>query len=1206
MSKYSNTYAQKMFSEHPLGLWSLDEDTHFLSAITESDRDLSNWSKTSIGGGAFSMQDSAIFPYSKLGTDVNKIYATGYSGNSSFVLTSNSTFSIDGVEENFTVGFYYFKQTPFLTSIQIGYKVGSTITYAPAINTADFYKWGFVSTTFSDAVTNAKIVFKFNITVPSGTGILDIFINGITGGIWSEEHNMDYLGATPENLPTSIQDVTGNTLGVRAQKYASDENYGYYIVGTDGKLSARNASMPMVYGAYNSTILRPGVNNEPSLVVPGNGFLLDSEKFKIKTFEGWFRIDANTTELRKIIGPISTNHGLYVTGPFFMLKIGKNYKSYFVGEWNRPMLIHISISSTSAQMFINGDLAISMTLDMTTENLADSNISGIGTDINDWVGIYAYDDVPVVEVDCLAIYPYQIDTIMAQRKFVLGEAVRFPESLVSAYGGQSVVPDYSFAEYSYNQSYGSNQKSDWKQGTAYNFDLNSGPLKSPTHTIAKVKSADGTTESNYYSDLGKYLNIVEGSGSYPIPTYFIMKPNVSGGSSTYEGGSHIFFEKLDTINDVKMIYVVGESVEYSSANPPYQTIFKIYNQQNGTYIKADIVPNGNGQNVIEYVINYATRTSSSSRPLNEIVLETSEPFSNGSKFVAGLHLERLKQYDNVSNFFANRSQLKVYVGSQEDYSQIFSGKIFSVNFGEEYNTSIIENEFGNLSTDAFFQNQSTNTSMINHKPSYGFTGFIPFNSLDILSSSKYLVPEISTSSYWKEDIPLSYFAKKITNDDGTYNYAIDFIQVNFDYAHPLAYTEENVHDTTDSLVRTYITFQKNLGTISNIESFINYYGTPDEYYVEVGDDWETSKYEVVNGSVISIPNSIDIDLKDISMVVHVKADAPQSINYPINLRSLQLSSQSMNLTSTTPQKIGTKFGVDLIPFGINSNGINPMVTTKGSDPYYYLSDQSGLKIAGSLIDDRGYYFNVNSGQSDSFNIGGIQTTLKIDKDTLLDGNVKLFSISKDLADNDLRFYLEAVNGNNTRAKIIAMLFNGTTESPYMELEYFINGSLTPNPVITTEEWITVGINFTSLYSDTNLSVPTIVNLNGSAARINFYASMLINNFSYFQLKKTQEEQRQLISRNWAEIEYTSGSTPTLNTWQDWKDESPPSPYKWSDLIQTIAESKISGLDAKELFQSFIGANNIVFETETSQVKPNKFRYDVHSNFVTTNILLSAL
>ena len=1188
MSNYSNLYAQKMFAEHPLSLWALDESVHFLSAIIDTDNDLSNWSRTGVDAGSFSMADPDISPYYKLGTDVNRINQSGFSGTSSFVLTSDSTFSSNGDDETFTVGFYYFKKTPFVTSIEIGYKVGATTTYADPISTADFYEWSFASATFADdPITDANIVIKFNVVVPSGTGIVDILINGITGGIWSEEHNMDYSGAVPESIPAYIEDITGNTLGIKAQKYASDEGYGYYVIGTDGKLSARNASMPMVYGAYNSTILRPGTNNEPSIILPGNGFLLDSEKFKSRTFEGWFRIDVDTTELRKIVGPISTTDGLYVTGPFMVLKIGKNYKSYFVGEWNRPMLIHISTSASSAQVMVNGDVVISMSVNMSLETLADVTIDEVGP-VNDWIGIYAYDDVPVVEVDCIAIYPYEIDTIMAQRKFVLGEAVKFPESLVTAYEGQSVVPDYAFAEYSYDQNYGSNQKSDWNQGTSYNFDLKTGPLKSPLYTLPTIRTNDAIPETEYYDDLAKYINEI--NGDYVTNPYFRMNPKSSG--TKYANGAHIFFENLDIINDVKIIYVVGQSEEYDTAP---QTIFKIYNQQNGDYLQASIVSVTANQNRIEYEFSYGSSVE---------ILATSGAIVNSGKFVAGLHLDKLQVYDNVSNFLANRSQLKVYVGSQENYSETFSGNIFKVGFCEEYNASLIEDEFGSYG--AFYQNEATPANMINHKPSYGLNAFIPFNLLEVDLESKYVVPEISTSSYWKEDIPLSYFAKKITNDDGTFDDAIDFIQVNFDYPHPIAYTEGGMHYTNNSLVRTYITFQKNLGTVSNLDSAINSYGTPDDYFIDVQGDWEISKYEVVDGTVIGVPRIFGLDISDISIVVHVVANAPQSINYPINVRSLSLSSQAMNLASETPLKIGTRFGVDLIPFGTNSNGTSPMVTTKNSDPYYYLSDHSGLKIAGPLDEGRGYYFNINDGESDLFNIGGIQTTLKIDGDILDSGEVKLFSISKDLENNDLRFYLEAANFRNTRGRIVARLFDGTDETEYTDLEYFINGSFANDPVITSEEWVTLGINFTSLYSDENLTVPTIVNFNDTPGRFNFYASMLINNFSYFQLKKTQEEQKQIISRRWAEVEYTAGATPTLNTWQDWKDETPPSPYKWSDLIQTTAESKISGLDAQELYQSFIGSNNIVFETETSQIKPNKFRYDVHSNFVTTSIVLSAL
>ena len=43
MANPSNLYAEKIFSEHPISLWSLDETVDYMSLITEQERDLSEW-----------------------------------------------------------------------------------------------------------------------------------------------------------------------------------------------------------------------------------------------------------------------------------------------------------------------------------------------------------------------------------------------------------------------------------------------------------------------------------------------------------------------------------------------------------------------------------------------------------------------------------------------------------------------------------------------------------------------------------------------------------------------------------------------------------------------------------------------------------------------------------------------------------------------------------------------------------------------------------------------------------------------------------------------------------------------------------------------------------------------------------------------------------------------------------------------------------
>ena len=46
MSTPSNLYAEKVFAEHPTGLWALDDKVDYVSLISEEQRNLSNWTIT--------------------------------------------------------------------------------------------------------------------------------------------------------------------------------------------------------------------------------------------------------------------------------------------------------------------------------------------------------------------------------------------------------------------------------------------------------------------------------------------------------------------------------------------------------------------------------------------------------------------------------------------------------------------------------------------------------------------------------------------------------------------------------------------------------------------------------------------------------------------------------------------------------------------------------------------------------------------------------------------------------------------------------------------------------------------------------------------------------------------------------------------------------------------------------------------------------
>ena len=46
MSNPSNLYAEKVYSEHPTILWALDDTCDYLSLLSASNSDLSNWTLT--------------------------------------------------------------------------------------------------------------------------------------------------------------------------------------------------------------------------------------------------------------------------------------------------------------------------------------------------------------------------------------------------------------------------------------------------------------------------------------------------------------------------------------------------------------------------------------------------------------------------------------------------------------------------------------------------------------------------------------------------------------------------------------------------------------------------------------------------------------------------------------------------------------------------------------------------------------------------------------------------------------------------------------------------------------------------------------------------------------------------------------------------------------------------------------------------------
>ncbi len=316
MSTPSNLYAEKIYSEHPLVLWALDDTLDYKSLISESNREIHNsWTVTNATATLESSSLKEPFPNSILSlieVDVPISETLEASIISPNILNFNTLENLG----TFTVGSYFYSNSVFLQNVSIGYEYTdpdtSTIVQNLKTFTSTLYqKWGFISETFEIPNVSAQLRIIFKIKVFEGSaGPQDnqFYFNGITLGQWNEEFNTYSLNGIIETTVPSTISIYGGLDAVEAQAYGIAEDSGYYI--TEGGLKCKNTGIPLVYGASGATRLEP--STDASLIIPGKGFLNKKGQYNEYTVEFWARIAVNTSVPFKIFGPIGSSDGLYV------------------------------------------------------------------------------------------------------------------------------------------------------------------------------------------------------------------------------------------------------------------------------------------------------------------------------------------------------------------------------------------------------------------------------------------------------------------------------------------------------------------------------------------------------------------------------------------------------------------------------------------------------------------------------------------------------------------------------------------------------------------------------------------------------------------------------------------------------------------------------------------------------------------------------
>jgi hypothetical protein len=1168
MSTSLNLYATKVFSEQPTALWALDDTTDYVSLISSANQNLDNWTVT--GGSVVDATSDISFTESPPTAPFRTSYVSGVietlggDGNITFISPNGyDTGDLNADLGSVAIGAYFFTYDRTATVFieyeydEVPDSLEEPLVVTRATTIPPERKWAFVSETFALPEEYYNLRFVIKVAFDEIATPYQFAVNGINIGQWAEEFHLESLGVSPAPLPSNINI---DSDGVPALPYGLDGADGYYL-SRNNVLYAKNSGLPLVYGAFNSTVIFPNPNR-PSLILPGFGFMNESGKFKTLTVEFWTKIQSNSLLPKKIFGPIASTDGLYVEGPFLKLKINDTISSHYVGEWDRPMLIDIRLKPERASLVLNGEEVISFNTDPSLVEYPDK-FDEEDND-QDWLGFYAYDDVPLVQLDCVGIYPYEVDSLVAKRRFVYGQGVESPNNIKGLSSSDSMFVDYSFSNYAKNYYYP--RMGTWRDAVVENLIPEAQSLSLPDYTLPTVRFNNQSLQQ-WYFDLENAQPLL---GS----NFISLKPTAAWDDTQ----GHIFFENLNLLqDDTKCFYGVFEIEELSDER---QILFDLVNDIRGSRLTIALEKETTTvglETYEDYVVSYEFNYKATNGQTVTQQVYKSYGHDASRIFLVGLHLPRLISNfgQEMASFFGAKQNVKVFVGGGSGLSDTFNGKIYRVGFSTSRNLKKIESLFSSRGVPLDYENVfdlyggnlfndggSVDTDFWSQELDGG--GPPDFEKLDILPhlASYTLIPkiefnkfklDIGIDSYWEDYVPLSYFGKYVVDAANRKYLELDFLQLNIDYP-KMANLSSGNYNTEGSLVKTYITFQYLAnGANSTQSTFTNNVLLGSGGVVRPGDEWLNSKYEVLDDTIIYPPPGTDFG--SLSINIHIEISVAGILSNPVKISSLQLSSQALG---SSPNKIGTKFGSDVIPYtkydqSFNYKEVFPFSIYKKSTPHLYMTSNSGLRMRGNfnISDNHGMSLYINKNRNSFFKVGAFQMALKYDSGNFPEAPVQIFEIQEKT--KTIKFYLVREQATNKRGYIFAI--NGNTGNQDTSVIFNMDGRSVKRAVLSQNSWSVIGLAFTEPLDFSNFR---------GAYRIT--SPILFNAISLYQITE-QDEAERFAYRKW----YAVRSEPdNVLDWDYW-DES-----LWREVL-FLSESEPTILDPGKIYKQYVGTDRLVFE-----------------------------
>ena len=960
--------------------------------------------------------------------------------------------------------------------------------------------------------------------------------------IWSLDENLSTVAALT-NVAAEIS-IPTTFWGTPANEYGNGVDNAYYLGSSSAAntLKASSSGMPLAYGS--SSIINLYKNtNAPSFIFPGFGFLNYDGKDKNLTLEFWLRVLPETHYPLRILGPIYSDDGLYVNGPFLSLKVENQIKHHFVGEWGRPMLIQIYYTSLSAGLILNGQQVISILHDGTNLQLV-AKYNNDGKD-QDWIGIYAYDNVTPVQIDCLAIYPYQISERNAKLHFVKGQSVEINEIKNTTYSDVPVMIDYQSAKYVNNYTYPGAGK--WQSGIINNLDTTNGILSVPSYSLPSIvfqdpdkTVAEWNAAQRTFTGQSNTTSLSDGE-ILDNDVFFIMNPMET--DDEWDTDGYLYFNKMNVLqDDVKAIYGVFQVFELPSSE---QTLFKISNANSESFqitIKNDD-------------LTYKFVSGSS----ENIIYTASNVISTVTKFNAGIDIDKLIQNSSnnqLKSFFQNKTALQLFVAGTGNFTGTFLGKIYKIGFSNSANLKIIPSaDFVSGIAD------SDSATFNTHCASYTLVGINTFNEFSL---------DIAISGSWKDYIPAKILAKQISSNV----YDLDFVQINIDYP--------EISNVSNAIVRSYIEFSSIVSSIvSDNQTVKTAIAKSSNYTIEPDANWLNKLYEFVDNTILYLPTGGYGSIDDLSIVTHVDFTIPGIFRNPVGIKKYQLSSQSLK-DSTTPIPIGTRYGKDIYSYGSSGyNTKNPYTIYKSSTPYLYLNKNSGIKLVGSSIDGtREISVPINQSKRNFYTVCVIQASI-FHEQLFGISNIDIFKIhysSDGGSDKVITVGLDPETDH-----ITGEIFVKQDGATYSNVVVYVDGI--EDRTVRYKEWHTITLKFTQ-----NLKFNSDI-----TNKIAITGPFLVNNISDYQINEAKINQNILLD-NWQTI---SG-----NNWSYWQ-SGQTGEDTWLNALSSDVLA-LPQLDALSIYNAYIGNNKIAGQPGNGDISINQKTANLYSGIRSNRIVVKPL